>query len=309
MDTTDQFQVRDRRKHPHIWYHKAIIEKYGKQLGVYGHSVYAALTLHADNTAQDCYPSYSKIADYYGISRRQVIREIEKLVELKLVKVDIQVVPNSKGHGKETNRFTLLDLPDEDNTSDYQSDLDEKTGDYQSPVTTSHPTSDYQSPVPVTTSHPNYTHNNYTHGTNNNNRGAVAVVSTNPKEVEAVKACTSLISNNARGFISGATSDSIKHLIAEFSAEWVIKGVAAAAKANGTSLAYLEKILLHWQRHGEGCECRNPKAEKPAPIVEFNGYRRSQAATAEPSANDPYWQSEAWLQRQAELKATRPFRA
>lgn len=148
---TSEFQVRDIRKQPFVWYDRAIIEHFGKVVGVYGHAVYSALAMHANSKGQNCYPSYSTIANYYGMSRRQVIREIERLAELKLISIQLQAATNSRGKGRETNIFTLLELP--------------LTGDYQSPVTTSPITSDCESPVLVTTSHPNNMNINNIKGT------------------------------------------------------------------------------------------------------------------------------------------------
>lgn len=145
MATNDNFHIRDIRKSPFVWYDRAIIEKYGRDLGPFGHSVYAALCLHADNKGQTCTPSYKTIAEYYGMSRRQVLRELDKLVELGLVAKTTRKVKSEDKKNNLTNEYTLLDLPG-------LVTMSHQAGDYESPR------SDYQSPGVVTTSHPNYTH-------------------------------------------------------------------------------------------------------------------------------------------------------
>lgn len=233
-----RFQVRDIRKSPFVWYNKAIIERYGAILGVYGHAVYSALAMYADNTQQTCYPSYDKIAGLYGMSRRQVIREIEKLEKLGLLRIEKQVAPNDMGHGRETNIFTLLDIPTEMPVVESNSG-DMTTSDYQSPVTTSHQsnnaTSDYQSPPLVTTSHPNYTHDNYTH---EDRESVNAPTPITPKPSKNPKSVAPFMDNEA------------VLIYKDLAHNTPVEAVRAEIAARVTNLSKWRDIVTDWVMHG-----------------------------------------------------------
>lgn len=81
-----------------------IIDKYGEQLGAYGLAVYMCLARFT-NQEMVSWPSYETIAKRTGISRRKVITEVAKLVELGLVEVTPQYNPETKEH--RSNLFTL----------------------------------------------------------------------------------------------------------------------------------------------------------------------------------------------------------
>lgn len=100
----EQFQVRDARTEHRYFVDNAIIRVYGDKLGPYGIAAYNALCVHADKDTQQCWPSYQTLADLVGMSKRQMMREIAKLVEMGLV---------HKESGKDgaPNTYTLLDPP------------------------------------------------------------------------------------------------------------------------------------------------------------------------------------------------------
>lgn len=121
MAHSDSFIVRDRRP-GFLRVYNDLYDNFGSRLGPYGLAVYMALCRYA-NQDSECWPSYNTIAKGTGMSRRQVIREIAKMELLRVLAVE--------RNQHTSNVFILLD------TSDTQSPL---------PVTHSHPSSDTQSP-------------------------------------------------------------------------------------------------------------------------------------------------------------------
>jgi hypothetical protein len=107
--------VRDRRRKGYFTIDNELLDRYGDQLGPYGLSVYMALARFANQDSY-CWPSLATIAQRTGMSRRQVIREIDTLQGVKLIAVEPQIDRKTGEH--KANRYILLDLP---------------SGDYQSP--------------------------------------------------------------------------------------------------------------------------------------------------------------------------------
>ena len=101
------FMVSDKRRRGYFTVDNVLIDEYGKLIGVYGLSVYICLARFADKEGE-CFPSFETIAKRVNMSRRQVIREMAKLVELELVTVTPQYDPETKEH--KTNLYTLLDV-------------------------------------------------------------------------------------------------------------------------------------------------------------------------------------------------------
>jgi len=104
--------IRDNRRGNWFWMDNAIVDCYGKRLGVYGAAVYMALCRHAADGDQSTFVSKRTISDEFGCSYRQVTRELQKLTELGLIHVEEHV----NKHGQGTNTYVLLSPP-----QDYQS--------------------------------------------------------------------------------------------------------------------------------------------------------------------------------------------
>jgi len=121
MPNNDTFVVRDRRP-GFLRVDNDLYDRFGSQLGPYGLAVYMALCRYVNHDSE-CWPSYGTIAKGTGMSRRQVMREVVKLEDLKVIAVE--------RNQHTSNVFILLD------TSDTQSLLG---------VTHSHSPSDTQSP-------------------------------------------------------------------------------------------------------------------------------------------------------------------
>jgi hypothetical protein len=139
------FQVQDRRRHDFTIIDNVIFRKYLSLIGAYCYTVYSILCFHADNTTRECWPSLATIAAETGMSRRQVIREIAKLVELGLVAVEKQVNPETGEYS--SNLYILLDVTEPGqgkeqvvNEIDHPTAVAERGGDTKSPG------SDSQSP-------------------------------------------------------------------------------------------------------------------------------------------------------------------
>lgn len=68
--------------------------------------VYIAICKHANKRGQ-CYPSYTTIADWACISRRQVMRSIKELEQLKV----ITVVKQTRIDGSQTSNLFQIQQP------------------------------------------------------------------------------------------------------------------------------------------------------------------------------------------------------
>jgi DNA-binding MarR family transcriptional regulator len=101
-----QFAVADRRKRGYFTIDNVLLDLYGSQLGAHGIAVYAALARFA-NQEQECWPTYRTITDRTGVSRRQIVREIEKLEALNIIAVIRRV--DDKGQ-RTSHLYTLLDI-------------------------------------------------------------------------------------------------------------------------------------------------------------------------------------------------------
>lgn len=86
MPRNDSFVVRDRRP-GYLRVYNDLYDRFGTQLGPYGIAVYVALCRYA-NQDSECWPSHTTIAKGTGMSRRQVIREINKLESLGVIAVE-----------------------------------------------------------------------------------------------------------------------------------------------------------------------------------------------------------------------------
>lgn len=100
------FTVLDRRRRGYFTIDNVLLDAYGAQLGPHGIAVYAALSRFA-NQEQECWPTYRTITDRTGVSRRQIVREIEKLEALKIIAVTRRV--DEKGQ-RTSHLYTLLEI-------------------------------------------------------------------------------------------------------------------------------------------------------------------------------------------------------
>jgi len=133
MKQGEKFEIRDIRKKDQFVVDNAYYDGYAKVCGAYASLVYMALCRHADVSRQTCFPSISLIAGRLGISGRQVMRALQVLEDYNIIRRE-----RTLGKG---NMYWLIDKKHWKQTSAPQS-----------------PTSDYQSPVPVTDSHTKDSH-------------------------------------------------------------------------------------------------------------------------------------------------------
>lgn len=127
--------VRDKRGGDRYFIDNDFIRTYGRIVGPYGIAVYNVLALHAGIDDQNAWPKYETIAEIAGCSRRQVIRSVQQLEGLNIVKLTAR---KTKDGRRTSNIITLL----------HKSEWQPVSSDRQSPpaVTDSHPSSDRQSP-------------------------------------------------------------------------------------------------------------------------------------------------------------------
>ena len=100
------FSVEDRRRKGYFTVDNVLLDMYGAQLGPHGIAVYAALARFA-NSDSECWPSYRTITERTGVSRMQIIREINKLEKLKIISITRRV--DEKGQ-RASHLYTLLDI-------------------------------------------------------------------------------------------------------------------------------------------------------------------------------------------------------
>ena len=114
-----------------------ILDKHGAAMGPYGIAVYSALCRFSDKSGR-AFPSHDKIASVTGMSRRQVMRVIDKLVDLKL----IVKTTRRNNNMKQSNVYQIVDI-----LSQSRCDSQSQRSDSQSQgvVTHSHNHSDSQS--------------------------------------------------------------------------------------------------------------------------------------------------------------------
>jgi hypothetical protein len=190
------FTVRDQRRKGFFTIDNELLDRYGPQLGAYGLAVYMALARFA-NQESTCWPSLATIARRTGMSRRQVIREIDKLQALGLIAVELQF--NTKTGEHKANRYILLDMSPS-NSQALPSDQQSLQGsDCQAPR------SDQQSPkqnLENQTQHRNYTQKTTTRARNDQDNtntsgatqttgvGAYSTILTNPMNAKSLQKTT-----------------------------------------------------------------------------------------------------------------------
>lgn len=100
-------EVRDRRQKEWFWIDNALLDGFAKVLGPNATLVYIALTRHADNDLQQCWPSMDTIAEEVGLkSRKTVSNGIKALEKYGLIETAKSHNPTN-GH-RLNNVYTLL---------------------------------------------------------------------------------------------------------------------------------------------------------------------------------------------------------
>jgi chromosomal replication initiation ATPase DnaA len=107
LDESAIFRVRDRRKPKRLYIDNTFFYGgYAQKVGPYGIAIYSALALHADADTQEAWPSYNRLAELTGMSRRQAIRKVAELKALNMVVIE----KRKRGDGlNESNVIVLLD--------------------------------------------------------------------------------------------------------------------------------------------------------------------------------------------------------
>lgn len=174
-----ELNIRDRRGDNRYFIDNAFLKNWGAKLGPHCIAVYNVLVMHANADTQKAWPSFQTIADLTGMSRRQVMREIEKLEDNHIIAIK-EVSELHRESGKKvysSNIFTLLH-PDEWGKLSVPSDSLSL-----GVVTDSHQPSDTQSPPLVTGSHLNNTNKNKTQLTKPRERESRAEINNKVLEI------------------------------------------------------------------------------------------------------------------------------
>jgi hypothetical protein len=98
-------RIRERRRGKRYFIDREFVfSGYSGMLGPFASAVYNVLSAHVGNDGQDCHLYYSTLSLEAGISRRQVIREVKRLEQHRLVEVE------RKKDGVRANDIYLLDV-------------------------------------------------------------------------------------------------------------------------------------------------------------------------------------------------------
>jgi len=98
--------IKDGRKQGWHWADNKIIDVHGAKLGPYGLAIYYALCRHADQNGKS-WPSYATLARETGMSRKQAINTIKRLVDLELVGRQDR---KNKAGASSSNFYILLEV-------------------------------------------------------------------------------------------------------------------------------------------------------------------------------------------------------
>ncbi len=149
MKDTD-IHVRDERKPGHFWADNEVYDVLAQRVGVYGFAVYMALCRYSNKQAT-CNPSYEELAKKLGVSRRTVIRAINRLETEKLIKIK-PVYKTVRGKRRNSaNVYTILSVKLRKDLGEIPSDCESLGGASVSPP------SDSGDLDLVTEGHPNKT--------------------------------------------------------------------------------------------------------------------------------------------------------
>lgn len=110
--------IRDERRPGWHWAYHEIIDEYGGKLGPHGLAIYYALCRHA-NENRECWPSYQTLAHETGMSRRQAIREVGRLLAMGFIGKVSRF--EDKYGDQDTNLYVLLDPTPQKGGGDRQS--------------------------------------------------------------------------------------------------------------------------------------------------------------------------------------------
>jgi biotin operon repressor len=97
-------KIRDLRKQEMYRIDDGYLNGYAKICGVYSTAVYNSLSRHSDEI-QHCFPSIEKMAEQHGCNRKSIIKGIQTLERLNIIRVD-RITHRGKS---ENNGYTLLD--------------------------------------------------------------------------------------------------------------------------------------------------------------------------------------------------------
>ena len=97
--------IQDHRRTFRFWLDDILFDTYGSDLGPFAIAVYAYLARKAKTRAS--FPAHKTIAEFTGMSRRSVIRALQKLQDANLIAIENR--QNEVGD-KDTNRYIIQDL-------------------------------------------------------------------------------------------------------------------------------------------------------------------------------------------------------
>jgi DNA-binding Lrp family transcriptional regulator len=152
---------------------ETVARQYGRELGPIGIAVYTILSSHADNLTWECYPSYEKVADEIGASRRAVIDAMKRLERLGLV----QVTRASNRANRYRMPGVLIGLDEPEESPAGVSEMHPTVQEMHPTVQEMHPT--------VQEMHPNYSQRTTP---KERQQQAAAAVEKSPEQTEAVAA-------------------------------------------------------------------------------------------------------------------------
>src|SRR5262249_20032309 len=109
----DTIAIRDRRQADWFWIDNIIVDQYLSIIGTDAYAVYNVLVRHADNKTQTSYPKHDRIAELCRLSKPTVIKCIDILEAVELVKqteryAEVHYASGATGERQTSNLYTLL---------------------------------------------------------------------------------------------------------------------------------------------------------------------------------------------------------
>ncbi len=234
--------IRNLKKNPFVLVEKAIVQD-TEHLNIYDKMVYIVLCSFADNETQQCFPSVPKIAEYCGCSPSTVKRSLKRLEKLGLIHIEQRQDENGRST---TNVYTILELPA----------IFRKNGQPSSPENTNGCSGGVLTePAGVLSdlgrgsvrpgegfceNHELYSFN-YTHLTKNNDDNKEQ-----PKE--KIPNAFRFFEENFYPTPSSVDIEVLNYWLDRFPEEIVIHAMRKALMRNARNIAYVDKILMNWEK-------------------------------------------------------------
>lgn len=219
-----------------------IIDKYGKAIGAYGVAVYSMIARYADGNGENAFPSYQTMAEKLGMSRTKVVKTVELLVKLGLIKKEQRI---DMAGDLTSNLYTIVHL----------GSTPHALPSTPHALQVVHHT--YGGSTPHVLEEDTFNKTNKT-----KTKTTVAVVAKADEPIEGWTDVVSAYESNI-GMFTAMSSDMVKEAVSEHGAVQIVDAIKEAVKNNVRKWSYVEGILRRWSANGKTAKTISPKAQTP----------------------------------------------